>query len=466
MKKVLNNLSAMLIKSFYEVLRISLLMLAFITIVFLDIEGAYKIEKIILISYLNYIISAGLTFIIGKKDKGVLAPEKIIPIVAIMTVLVSIFVFMKSFPVPYKMAALIALPMLWKRGSNYRIHKDGIEQTKRAFLISTVVLFIYLYLLFTLNSHVLYSDIINVYFPLYIIVSLLHTNMINLSTAYEESYSNSINQDENISKFNLISILVSIILMGLVLTRFFGLWESNFFLNSLKSIRDGFAEVLVIVSYPFARVMYFIIFRFRKWIQQFNSVDDNEENNVEGEVDEVTDDEFIDEEFVDDYVMDEGLAKAFTYISWILMAAIGLFIMYKLYKYLKKGLLDDKNKIGNEEREFVLSFNDILEGFKKPFRNLFEGMTKSLNKNYFKELHEVRKTYILMVKRLINLGFNRKSFHTPNEYLSSVKGQGYDKSEFTTLTKLYNKVRYGKKELSDVELDNVLEIKSKIDSMD
>lgn len=461
MKKILNSLSAILIKSFYEVLRISLLMLAFVTLILLDSEGSHMVDKIILIGYLNYIASATFTFIMRKKGRGIFAPEKSVPIIAIFTILLSIFFLMKSYPITIKMAALIFFPLLWQKGSNYKLEWNEGEQAKRTFLISTGILAFHIFMLFTLDSHLLYHEIINIYFPLYVLVGLMYMNIVNLNSVYGKNYTNAINKDTNISRFNIISATIVIILMGLILTRFLGLWESNFFLDSLRSLRDGFAEVLVIVSYPLGRVIFAFLIRFRRWAQQLNGGDNSQEENLGEESDEFIDEEFMEQEFV----MDEGVSTILTYTLWIVLAAIALYTIYKLYKHLKKGFEDEKDGSGNEEREFILSLSDILDGFKKPFTNLFKGMKKSLNNNYFNELHEVRKTYILMVKELINLGFNREDFHTPNEYLSSVERQGYDKSELRLLTKLYNKVRYGNKELSDVEIANIHEIRNKIDSI-
>lgn len=134
---------------------------------------------------------------------------------------------------------------------------------------------------------------------------------------------------------------------------------------------------------------------------------------------------------------------------WWLYIILGLLLIYLSFKLWK--LKQNTNEKGfREERESVFDRETFKKDFKRFFSNVKNKFIKKLKKNiYDKSTLEIkiREIYYYYLKH-----FNEyKTYHrseTPNKYLDLLINSGYlanNEKNGRILTKIYNKVRYGKK---------------------
>ena len=129
-----------------------------------------------------------------------------------------------------------------------------------------------------------------------------------------------------------------------------------------------------------------------------------------------------------------------------------IYLLFQLYTSIKdfyKGL-SLKKSYKKEEREFVVSFDDVVTGIKKRAQRFKVKLELPFNMTNSKK---IRKLYHKLIKSYKIKGFSAYSFNTPIEIESKVKE--VLKKNISEATVIYEKARYNDEECSKEEVDKM-----------
>lgn len=422
-----NRFSKNVIHIAYEVMRIA--MIAAMLVVFFERQshGAY---------FIHYVIWSGVLFFVGgiacsqwEYAKRVFGKIGGLTAGLIIVILVVFFVF-SAHTTFVKMVMLIALSWLWNMGNEFigsPLYRDKIVMQM---ILTNVGLFVASLLQLVSKTQTPHLEIVNHYYPFFIILCLLHLYVINLNSVYTSTKVNAINKDRNISRFNGIALCIVLVMFIALQTGFFGMITSMGLRQAISQLIKGIAWVLAALATP---VMW-VISHFLTWLISLAPEREvaSEAVNQSGSA----------EQFA--FYETERLlsVEALNVIQYILWAIVLIGIVYMSYRRLKrkKRQNEEEESDENEEREFIF---DLKEWFKGS-PSLKKNIDKWLHKNEDSSLHSIRKQYRHFLVTKIEKGHHRQKQMTPNAFKEHLKQVDAISDEEQALTEHYNAVRYGK----------------------
>ncbi|MBU3111231.1 hypothetical protein [Clostridium lacusfryxellense] len=140
------------------------------------------------------------------------------------------------------------------------------------------------------------------------------------------------------------------------------------------------------------------------------------------------------------------------FIIFVVIILVAIYLLFQLYISIKnfyKGL-GIKKLYKKEEREFVVSLDDVITGIKKRAEGFKVKLEFPFNMSNSKK---IRKLYHKLIKSYKIKGFSAYSFNTPFEIESKVKE--VLKKNISEATVIYEKARYNDEECSKEEVDKM-----------
>lgn len=140
------------------------------------------------------------------------------------------------------------------------------------------------------------------------------------------------------------------------------------------------------------------------------------------------------------------------FIIFVVIILVAIYLLFQLYISIKnfyKGL-GIKKLYKKEEREFVVSLDDVITGIKKRAEVFKVKLEFPFNMSNSKK---IRKLYHKLIKSYKIKGFSAYSFNTPFEIESKVKE--VLKKNISEATVIYEKARYNDEECSKEEVDKM-----------
>lgn len=256
------------------------------------------------------------------------------------------------------------------------------------------------------------------YVAIYFITSILHVICLNYNEQYETA--GSINKDKNI--FILNSIVV--FLAGI----------SIFFRKQIMFIVDVFKNY---VEPRLVGVLDKIVEKIVALVEKALKTDmakfivekmGGENNPIEEEAVKVEEGAL---EVVEEIVEKSNSNLVFKIIFTIIV----IYLVYLLFKKVRKYMYKKQNKGNFEEREFIFKKEDLFKDIKNNLANMFKK-----RENLSKE----RLLYKKAVNELIKDGYEITKVTTPNEFISTIVDGDIKKYNFNKITTDYNAHRYGR----------------------
>lgn len=330
---------------------------------------------------------------------------------------------------------------------------DGLEreQELKNFTISLGLLMFSFMIVWILRAQVpeVYIQCIKKYLAIYFLMGVIGVTRLHLVEEYKKSNSIFVNKDKNILRVNIISILIITVSLTLV----------------------SMEQLINFLSVVFFRIHYYSV-KFFGYILNglFGNSADNLKNDLANRTAKpIKGDEPLTilgvgykrfEEFTEemrDYIPQQVKKintiplKILTGIVVIIFILCIVYVIYKKLNFKPKV----KEKIADEEKDFIFSLNDL----KDPFKKLSDSIQEFLNN---KKIHPIRKIYIQSILKLNETSFKYKKWYTPNEYSKIIENNYEDKKEFGTITQYYNELRYGNKKITDEKINKAQNIVNKL----
>lgn len=455
MERTLNNISGFLVKSISEIMRYVLVMITILGFLFFNDLKTLNINFVLFFGIVNYGLSYIMADYLKKRSHQNSYMKIIFPIIGIGACIVSVL-YLQDIQIPtFKLAVMVVYILLWKKGMDSNINDDDIQTIRKVMLFSLIIISIVVFFAMFVTAFTVtgwYLNMFKIYVPVYLIVTLLYMDRVSRTNAYSRYYTNTINKEKNINRFNIIS--TSIVVLCL-LTIFVGEYSIV-----LKSGFNVINKVLEIILYPVAllgaKLSSFMEKLFARRIEDI----DFKGNNISDEAKKEIAEKWLS---IGPDKYGNQIVQIINIFKWILFAIFVGVVGYLLYKNFRELFYTEKeNEVEGEEKDFVLPTAKSLSKLKKSFSNLGDRFRR--HSNNIKGLPTIRRIYIQMVEKLKDKGYEYKKNYTPNEYLSNIdKEETYRQKGFDIITEYYNKLRYGNKELDENEIKNALEIKEQMD---
>ncbi|TCT11604.1 hypothetical protein EDC18_1211 [Natranaerovirga pectinivora] len=297
-----------------------------------------------------------------------------------------------------------------------------------------------------------YNSMIQVAAVITLIIGLIRINALEIKMIVTPD-NDKVNVPKSLVKNNLVLTVVAIVLI--------------FIVSTINHIRD----IILTVIKSIGKVIYFLYGLFTNMISYSTS-----ENMGPGEL-EYIDSAIIKDETLLDKII-EVIKLVVLYGVIILIGILFIYLMAVIFHKVIKGLIsffkilmeylnkENKNVLYEEEKEMIMNWKDLKEKYLEKINNWID---KSIEKEKkWEDLKDnkerIRYLYRVWIFQKIKNGYSFKSSYTPEEvYTDLCKWNGdmaYEGSE--ELIKLYNKSRYGNKELEDkivIELRNTIDKK-------
>jgi len=351
--------------------------------------------------------------------------------------------------------------IIWRKGTTLLIDDFDLQILRKTLLLNIVLVIILAMLSFALGSFHWYSNLIKVYLPAYMIISIIFLARTNLTTAYNEKNKNVINKSKNIQRFNIISTLIVIVLIIAIATDFFGVGSSNLITKGIENIYNILERFLTLILYPvvwvISKVIEMIMGNSKSNYQDISSgMEEASKRQLERDLPDLSESH-----------INEILLNVIEGAKWFILGIIILAIIYFIYKNMREIYISNKVEESDEgeEKSFVINKGDIIKGIRKPFKFMKNGISKIVGKKgqNFKDLHAIRRIYFQVIIKLDKDGYKFPKHLTPNEYLIELEKKSFHQPGLDILTEYYNEVRYGKKLLGQDKVNECIEIKNKIE---
>lgn len=327
----------------------------------------------------------------------------------------------------------------------------GVEKDREVnMFLYSIGIFIFIFIIMFLFSTIIdpiYLVCTKKYLGLYFITGLMSLARLNLVEEYEQSNSISINKDKNIVRVNIISfviIVVSVISVSLEYVKRF----ANYLLEKiLYLVVKIFGAIFQKVAGKNFDVIKGKVQESAKPVNRPRQELYLGEKGVKELAEEIKD--YIPKQ-VKQFSAEHG-TLIISIVAIILIIVIG----YIIYRCINSKQTKKEGILLDEEKDFMFSLNDL----KDSFRNIADKIQESLNN---KKLHQIRRIYIQCVLKINEKGIKYKNFYTPNEYKDLIIKGTSESRGFDTITKFYNDIRYGNKEVTEEQINTAKKIKDKI----
>lgn len=442
-----NKAVDMLLRAYFESIRFFIIIVTIVGLYY----GEFPVEGIFIFTLTIFIISHIVSITSSKLSKTKLNFLKI-SLLGIITSLIAVYFSLPNESVYFKSCFFIYFFILWKKGMNFLINEEDLVMYRNKFILSLIIILILTLITFGLGASDWYFNILSKYLISYIAISIIFLARTSLIEAYNKKYSNSINKNRNILVFTVLSTAIVLLIVLLTSTDFFGLGE----VWVVDYISNLIVNLLSIIIYPIILLLSNIVIKFREYILTKNPV------TISPKGDLAIMQQFYTEEYKDSIAI-----KAIEILKWVIILVLFALILYYIYKAFKELYFEVQDEEKEwEDREFILSVNDIKKGVKNQMVNLISKIKRVFKKtNGFNELPIIRRVYLETILKLSKRGFIFKNYFTPNEYLSQITDKKYIDAGLDILTDYYNEARYSNNKITKSKNEQALGIKEEINNI-
>ncbi|MTI70502.1 MAG: hypothetical protein FH751_09660 [Firmicutes bacterium] len=450
MSDFLDKSTEIILRAFFDVLRIFLIATVLIRSFYYEFELNYMFQFSLIVVGVSYIVSY-LYVRIGEEEIN----RKVLPITGII---VSISASKLSAGFIYDSLAINFIlffyyTIIWIKGMNFIIRNDTYEIYFKRFIFSICAIF-FVMMTIGLGNLRWFMNNLETYFIGYFLISILYLTRLNLLNVYSNTRVNMINKKRNLMKFNIFSSTG-------VLVLFFLIFNNTLKIKYFNIAFEIFWNILVKILYPFVYIFYKIAIFLRKRTAKFNLEENdllkiNDGNGNKGVFESLK--QIAPERFI------TIINAIFKWGFILIITGIVIYIMWKLTKEILVRLKETSDN-ANEEKDYIYNKEDIKKNLTKSIKKVYNTISNIFSKEESKEkLSKVRIVYIQVVNNLINKGYKYKTFFTPNEYLMKFNKDKITYNNLSTLTKYYNKDRYGNKDaFTKEEIERLNEIEKNMD---
>ena len=315
---------------------------------------------------------------------------------------------------------VVAFVLSMIRGMNYSILEEKIEPLKSRIFYTDIILGLVIFILKV--GDVEGYGALKAYYLVYVIISLLLLNLVNMNNAYA-SGTHQINRSKNVEKFGRIALGVSLSLIIIVQVQVFDFW--TVILAGLDKVYNLLYKVVSLIIYPLLYLMDKLLGLFR--------LDGLEEVDIAGPMSPEMSDQLPN--YPNNTGVPNWMVTAFYIVTWSVILLISILLLKKAYQVFKRRKAMN-DAYGSEERSFVFDRKEMLGNF----LNRFKRETSKTPKN------EIRKKYREQLIKNENLYLGKKKYETPIEYMNRVNADetitDEEKLALELLTNEYQIVRY------------------------
>lgn len=315
---------------------------------------------------------------------------------------------------------VIAFVLSMIRGMNYSILEEKIEPLKSRIFYTDIILGLVIFIL-KVGDVAGYGPLKS-YYLIYVIISLLLLNLVNMNNAYA-SGTHQINRSKNVEKFGRIALAVSLSLIIIVQVQVFDFW--SVILAGLNKAYNLLYKVVTLIMYPLLYLMDKLLGLFR--------LDGLEEVNIAGPMSPEMRDQLPN--YPNNTGVPNWMVTAFYIVTWSVILLISILLLKKAYQVFKRRKAMN-DAYGSEERSFVFDRKEMMGNL----LNRFKRETSQIPKN------EIRKKYRELLMKNENLYMGKKRYETPLEYMNRIKVDetisAEEKASLESLTVDYQVVRY------------------------
>lgn len=447
----LNNIFNIIIKGISETAIVSISGTIFIFL-FAEVDSHILINRIMFLSLANYLCAYALYYYIFKEVNVNNKKKYTFILIAIFISLVSSYITSMGL----KVVTFIIYLIIWYKSIVSITDERDFQSAKKVFMVSLLFYLFIILILSLLNGESVAIQNLKVFFSIYIGATLSYFATANLEKAYNKKNSNSLNKAKNIKIINLISNLLVLSFLVSTLTGFFGILEKIVFSNIANYFGIIIQKIIEIILYP-------IVILTTKLVELIFSRTDF---SILEQLNKGNTPEYI-EEIVNETLSPKSQAiieTVFSIAKWGIVILIIFIVSFYIIKAISNRALSKNEEDDKEEKEFILSSKDIERRMKKSLKKLANVVSAlfSKSKDNSLELPRIRRIYIDTILTLKEKGYEFKKHYTPNEYLSTLAESKYINAGINDLTKVYNGCRYGKKEVTEEEIEESIRIKSNI----
>lgn len=430
---MLDDLTGVFIRGITETTKCFIFFSLCIAIIGLQYSGEGDFHLIAIVGVVLYLIATITIDYLSKKNKG----KGIKYILAIIIEILIALLLVKNIPWQYKPYCILYFLFIVFYAT---IHYDKSFYESRFFLIKYLYssfVMLCLFLGFTLKSF----PVIKSYLLFYIIMSIIYLMYLNIMDEYRDVSANLINKNKNLKRFNIIAVFITVSSYLIFITDFFKrIFDIAFYL-----VQTLFYQIIIHVS----PIIYWLSNKIvsneakLKELASKGSIDENSKL-----LDEMQKNQQLDASMVYDNPTVVIVIKVILLVAFISLICGLMYITYRKFITTYKIEECDIDSLDGEERSFVFK-KDKVEKEKKKKSNL-------------KNLHVIRRIYIDVIKTLKGRGIDYKDFYTPNEYNLFIQSTNLKYKNVGELVNVYNRVRYGNKNISKEDIDKAYKIKENL----
>lgn len=252
---------------------------------------------------------------------------------------------------------------------------------------------------------------IKIYFPLYLIMCLLSFIHEKIFKEYSDTTANIINEKRNKEVLNR-----SLVFISCVIIIFF---TTDFYNNVFFYMKNFFSRASYFILKPISKILTL----FYKYVL-YKAV------NWGGDAGEL--------------VNPIGVVFIWIIVGWCILLFIYSVILKKNVKLRK---------------EYLGMWDSIRDSFITCMEKLSVSTIDKEKRERVRNLNQIRRIYIDLVKILSKKGIDYDNTYTPNEYKEVIKNTELKDTDVSEIIEMYNEVRYGDKSISKEDIARAYRIK-------
>lgn len=398
---MLNRFIVLLVKSTSETLKCLMFFILFIAASEVEYTGKHDIMLIELSGIMFYLlVTASMKFINRNVER-----KKVVFFALTSISFIFSLIFIKNLKFEYIiLSSFYLFAVMVYAVIHYNYDLDELDIFARKYMVSTLICITNMICLQSSK----FIEVVKFYFPIYMIVSILYIIQLNILRQYTDSSANAIDEDKNISMFNIISVITVGVSILIFTTGYLKkMWDFLIFITP-KLIYIVLKQVSIIIAWIYENIFYKLyVYRFMKKLCESNEVVDT----------------------------------VMLCCSTILFTSFIIVSIYFMLKFRYK----TKNK--TRKVNFIEMIKSILL-----FTSDNPGEHIKLKMKKIKNLHIIRKLYIDTVKILDRKGIEYNNLYTPNEFNEVIENSEFKDKNISHIVRLYNELRYGNKDISKEDI--------------